>query len=199
MYILELAYFQKNTLRNIDIFQLTNIKISPKCWQNISNSKINSKFPMYRIYSANNYTVFVYHVTCKTVFVPFGAKISEPNLPHQHFPGAQFAWPDLPGAQFAAPTFPRGLICQGPISQDPICRGIICLKSNWQTTTPPTTPILAIKTKNPTKNIYHIHQLYIYMYQTQQVNQIYWVVWKIMKSWSRAMLDDSRAFYSHLT
>ena len=97
------------------------------------------------------------------------------------------------GAQFVAPTFSRGLICRGPISQDPICWGLICLKSNWQTTTPPTTP------KNPTKNIYHIHQLYIYMYQTQQVNQIYWVVWKIMKSWSRAMLDDSRAFYSHLT
>ena len=112
MYILELAYFQKNTLRNIDIFQLTNIKISPKCWQNISNSKISSKFPMYRIYSANNYTVFVYHVTCKTVFVPFGAKISEPNLPHQHFPGAQFAWSDLPGAQFAAPTFSSGPICR---------------------------------------------------------------------------------------
>ena len=103
------------------------------------------------------------------------------------YKGAHFA-----GAQIAAPTFSRGLICRGPICWDPIC-----LKTNWQTT--PTSPTLPIKTKNSTKNLYHIHQLYIYMYQTQQVNQIYRVVWKILKSRSRAKLDDSRASYSHLT
>ena len=63
---------------------------------------------MYWIHSPNDFAVFVYHFTCKTVFVPLGAKISEPYLPHQHFTRAQFAGPDLPGAQFAAPTFSRG-------------------------------------------------------------------------------------------
>ena len=57
---------------------------------------------MYWIHSPNDFAVFVYHFTCKTVFVPLGAKISEPYLPHQHFTRAQFAGPDLPGAQFAA-------------------------------------------------------------------------------------------------
>ena len=67
---------------------------------------------MHWIHSANDFAVFVYHFTCKTVFVPLGAKISEPYLPHQHFTRAQFAGPDLPGAQFAAPTFSRGPICR---------------------------------------------------------------------------------------
>ena len=110
-------------LQKIDIFQLTYIKISPNCWQNISNSKINSNFPMYLLYSANNYAVFVYHFTCKTVFVPLGEKNFR-------------AW-------FAAPTFSRSPICRARFARGPICRkkspfatyrqgqNLYWLESNW--------------------------------------------------------------------
>ena len=48
-----------------------------------------------------------------------------PYLPHQHFPGAQFAakGPNLPGPNLPGPNLPpRGPICRGPICRGPICR-----------------------------------------------------------------------------
>ena len=88
---------------------------------------------MYWIHSPNDFAVFVYHFTCKTVFVPLGAKISEPYLPHQHFTRAQFAGPDLPGAQFAAPTFSRGPICRkkSPFATHRQGQNLYWLEPNW--------------------------------------------------------------------